>query len=302
MAGARRRRPFVLSVVLGLLLAVLGVTCLARRSGVDALTPKRARALGISHLPSGSREIVSEYSRIRIEERGTVRRLLFVSDDGATALESEMDVTRPQDLLIRYTQAMFASYFFLPRQERVLIVGLGAGSMVRFLEHHDPQLRVDVVEIDPVIVEVAREHFGTRASANVRIFVQDGFDYLKSTSTIYDVVYMDAFLKPAEDTDASGIPLRLKTKAFLRELQGRVHPNGLIVFNVHEPDDLLVIRDVFEETYVFRLEVSGSVAVGASASGRFSKEELLRAGRELDARFQASFSFAEIAERLAPAI
>jgi len=43
---------------------------------------------------------------------------------------------------------MFSSYLFLPRPEHVLIVGLGGGSMVRFLEHHEPDLKIDVVEID----------------------------------------------------------------------------------------------------------------------------------------------------------
>jgi spermidine synthase len=266
----------------------------------NTLTPERASALGVAHLPSGRQEIVSDYSRILIEEAGTVRTLLFVRDDGTTAIESMMDLARPHELLIPYTRAMFSSYLFLPRQERVLIVGLGGGSMVRFLEHHEPELRIDVVEIDPAVIDAARDYFGTHASPRAQIFEQDGFDFLRSTTTVYDVVYMDAFLKPSEDTDDSGTPLRLKTRAFLRGLQERVHPDGLIVFNVNELSDLALLRDVFPQTYVFRLKAPGAVAVGTLSHRRLPIADLRSAARDLDVRFQANFSFVDMVERLEP--
>jgi spermidine synthase len=291
-----RRRLIVLLSVFGLVIALQGGLWLKEwyRSWANTLTPQRAAELGVVYLPSGSEEIVSEYSQILIKERGAVRELYFVREDGSMALESRMDILRPHQQLVTYTQTMFSSYLFLPRQKHVLIVGLGAGSMVRFLEHHEPDLKVDVVEIDPVVIEVARDFFGTRASPTVQILERDGFDFLKTTTTVYDVVYMDAFLKPSEDTDASGTPLRLKTKAFLRGLQERVHAEGLVVFNVNELDDLDVIRDVFAQTYVFQLRATAAaVAVGTSSSRRLSDETLRDLARDLDARFQASFSFVE---------
>jgi len=269
-----------------------------KRSRDEDLTPERAEELGVAPLPSGSYETTSEYSRIRVEASGTVRTLFFVADDGSMAVESRMDVARPHELLVPYTQAMFASYLFMPRHERVLIVGLGGGSMVRFLEHHDPELEVDAVEIDPAVIEVARDCFGTRASEKIRIIEQDAFDFLESSARLYDVIYMDAFLKPSENTDATGIPLRLKTEAFLRDLQTQVHPEGLIVFNVNDLEDLDLLRDVFAETYVFRLGAPGAVAIGTSVGRRATREQLEQAARSLDERFEANFSFVEMVGRL----
>jgi spermidine synthase len=295
-----RRRLAVLLALLGFLVAVQGALLLRARylERAGTLTPERSAELGVSYLPSARKQLESRYSRILVEEMGTVRTLSFVADDGRQAVESRMDVARPHRLLVPYTQTMFASYLFVPRPRRVLIVGLGGGSMVRFLEHYDPEVEIDAVEIDPAVIAVAHDDFGTLPSPRVRIYARDAFEYLRDTTTTYDVIYMDAFLEPSADTDASGTPLRLKTQAFLGDLQQRVHAGGAIVFNLNELDDLEVIREVFAQTYHFGLGAPGAVAVATSAGERRSPEDLLAAARDLDARFQAGFSFADMVERL----
>ena len=109
--------------------------------------------------------------------------------------------------------------------------------MIHFLKHHDPDLRVDVVEIDPVVVKIADLWFGVRSDGKLRILVQDAFEYLTTTRRRYDVIYMDAFLEPSAETDISGVPLRLKAVKFLKSVQKRLKPGGLVVFNVHLYDD-----------------------------------------------------------------
>ena len=115
----------------------------------------------------------------------------------------------------------------------MLIVGLGGGAMVHFLEHYDKDVRVDALEIDPVVAQAADRFFNVRSRGNVRVLVSDGFRYLQETDQAYDVIYMDAFLKPSEQTDSTGTPLSLKTERFYKDVQRHLRRPGVVVFNVN---------------------------------------------------------------------
>jgi len=159
-------------------------------------------------------DIRSDYSHIKLRKLGRVCTLFFVRDNGDEVVETMVNLDHPQDLLIDYTQYMFLSYAHRPEQKKVLVVGLGGGSMVHFLKISDPALKIDVVEIDPQIVDLANKYFQIRSEGNVKIICQDAFKYLAETTEKYDVIYMDAFLKPSQGTDPNGVPLALKTTQF----------------------------------------------------------------------------------------
>ncbi len=254
--------------------------------------------LGVTEL-----ELKSEFSQIVVRKRGNIRSLIFVHDDGLEALESELDLGRPHRLLLPYTRYMFASYLFRPKPERVLIVGLGGGSMVHFLKHHDPDLRVDVVEIDPVVVKIAEVYFGVSSGGKVRILVRDASKYLTTSKERYDVIYMDAFLKPSGKTDISGVPLRLKTVQFFKSVQKRLKPGGVVVFNVHVYDDtketVATIRSAFPQVYVFEVSHRRSlVVVGSLAKQREKRSALRLTAKQIDRRFRADFSFPSLLKDL----
>lgn len=248
-------------------------------------------------------ETRSTFSHIRIRRSGSVRTMIFVRDSGEEAWESQMNLRSPHVLRFTYLQHMFASYLLLPEQNRVMIVGLGGGSMVHFLQKYDPKVRIEAIEIDPVVVELAERFFAVRQNDNVRLVVADAFDYLKRTQNRYDVIYMDAFLKPSAGTDDTGVPLRLRTQEFYRQIQKLLTENGSVVFNINPHDqmqqDIAVISESFPQTYVFSLpESDGVVVVGSMQAERLTATQLKAAGKQIDERFKAAFSFATIAGRL----
>lgn len=243
----------------------------------------------------------SDFSNIRIRENGSVRSLYFFEPPGLEVRQTSLDLKRPGQLLVPYTRTMFASFLFSYPQERVLIVGLGGGSMVRFLNHHFPQTRVDAVEIDPVIVKFADEWFGTRPGPRTRIFTGDAIHYLQRDAGRYDVIYMDAFLEPGADTDSRGIPRRLKTVDFLRGLHDRLNPGGVVAFNlVEQPSlarDLQTISEAFPSIHRFRVPGTRNVTIIASPEAIARPPEALRAtGRRLDHFHQVGFSFARMVD------
>ena len=104
----------------------------------------------------------SDYSHIRVRKQGSVYTLMFVRDSGEEYIQSMVNMKRPYELLNAYCRAMFASYLVQPHPQRMLIVGLGGGAMVHFLEHYDKDLRVDALEIDPVVAQAADRFFNVR--------------------------------------------------------------------------------------------------------------------------------------------
>jgi spermidine synthase len=265
---------------------------LALLASLSPSLPLLAKAMGTGTIEA---EATSDYSHIRIRRQGNMRSMNFVRDNGEEHIQSVWNVKRPYEMLTHYSRLMFASYFFVPQQKRVLIVGLGGGAMVHFYEHYDPDVKVDAVEIDPKVVELAGKYSDVRTQKNTKIITQDAFKYFKEDKTLYDVIYMDAFLKPSEGTDATGQPLRLKTAEFYKGLRQHVATDGIVVINlnVHQgtDDDLATVRGAYPQTYTFKARSPNLIVVGAWEKTRTSSADLRTKARELDQRFKATFSF-----------
>ena len=274
------------------------VACVALLCGTMMAVQAMDRdAGGVEH------EVHSAYSHIRIRRAGTVRTLIFVRDNGEEAFESQVNLKSPHVLRFSYLQHMFANYLLQPKQSKVLIVGLGGGSMVHFLRKYDPEVNVEAVEIDPVVVQLAERYFGMKPQKNVKLIVADAFDHFAKSQSKYDTIYMDAFLKPSATTDETGVPLKLRTIEFYKQIQSRLTEGGSVVFNINPhaemAEDLLTIADAFPQTYVFSLPNSeGLVAVGSMLPDRHDVDTLTNAGKAIDDRFKAGFSFETIASRL----
>lgn len=239
----------------------------------------------------------SDYSHIRIRKRGNVRTMMFVRDNGDEVGETRLDITQPHKLLTPYTQVMFASYLFQPTVKRVAIVGVGGGAMVHFISHHQPGVTVDAVEIDATVLKLAEKYFGLKASDAINLHAADGLKFLAETEHRYDVIFMDAFLKPSGDTDKTGVPLNLKTIEFYKSLKERLTDNGVVAFNLNatpkSAEDVRTISQAFPQVYVFRVGKEANYVVVASPSEkRFTRSQLAAQGRVLDRKMRTNFSFA----------
>jgi spermidine synthase len=209
-------------------------------------------------------------------------------------VETLMDLREPHRLQHPYARTMMAGFVLRPEARSCLLIGLGGGALVRFMQHHFPALSLDVVEIDPVVVEVARDYFGTRPAAGTRFIVEDAYRFVARSQARYDLVLVDAHLHPGEGTDSTGHPDRLKGEAFMRNLQARLAPGGVALFNMIEGRDsgsyVAAVRRAFHETLVFRPPGSGNLVVAATEAP-VSGEQLSRRAQALDAQGGYGFSF-----------
>jgi spermidine synthase len=294
---------------LALLLALTAIIVSVRAAPVAA-KPDQTASGGIPLCGGGHSggdglvfETTSAFSHFYVRDEGARRSLLFRRDSGEIVLETSVDCATPYHLLIGYTRVMFASHFFVPKPKSVLLVGLGGGAMVHFMAHYTPETRVDVVEIDPAIVKAAKDLFGVKEGGNTRIITEDAFKFFGRGSNRYDVIYMDAFLKPSGDTDTTGVPVRLKTEAFLRTLQQRLNPDGVVVWNLngHEAigEDVRAIQKTFAQAYYFKVPGEDNhVVIGSTSSKRVSRPTMESVGAAIDKRLRADFSFAQLAQLL----
>ncbi|MEZ6067294.1 MAG: fused MFS/spermidine synthase [Planctomycetaceae bacterium] len=267
------------------------------------LTTTVAFADGLQGFGPVVHEVRSNYSHIRVREAGTIRTMSFVRDSGEEVIESQVNFRRRDELRVPYTQYMFLNYLYQPEPKRVLIVGLGGGAMVHWLKATDPEVTVDVLEIDPQVVDIASRYFDVRTGGNIRVLTADAFEFFQEPGDKYDVIYMDAFLKPSEATDSTGVPLALKTDEFYQQLKDRLTEQGVVVFNLNQhrelKEDVAAIRAAFPQVDVYRPTTAhGVIVVADTADEAHSPRDLLQRAGELDRRFRTTFSFRLLARGL----
>ena len=162
---------------------------------------------------------------IEVSEEAGVRYLHFGSD----WIQGAMRVARPWSLELDYTREMMACLLLHPEPawpKRALLIGLGAASLTKFLHRHRPRCRITVVEIEPRVVAVARQHFRLpEESAHLNIVIGDGVEFMAEDKGRYDLIMVDGF-------DADARAGMLDTVPFYANCRPRLSDDGLLVVNL----------------------------------------------------------------------
>lgn len=145
---------------------------------------------------------------------------------GSQAIQSAMRLSRPWDLELAYTRAMMGFLMFNPVPQAVLMVGLGGGSLAKFIRKHRPQTRITAVEISPQVVSAARSHFFLpEDDEHLRVRVEDGAAYVPAHPASADVILLDGF-------DAGNQVEALASLAFYQACRRALRPGGVLVVNL----------------------------------------------------------------------
>ena len=158
---------------------------------------------------------------VEVSEEDGVRSLHL----GGDAIQSSIRLARPDELALDYTRAMMAFLLFQPLPREVLMIGLGGGSMARYIHQRMPGTRTTVVEINPKVVAAARGMFQFPADdARLKVEIADGADYVRDHAESADVLLVDGF-------DDGKQPAALCTQAFYDAAQAALRPGGVMVVN-----------------------------------------------------------------------
>jgi len=163
----------------------------------------------------------SEFQRIDIVDTPEFGRVLTL--DGYLML-TEKDEFIYHEMITHVPMAVN------PDISDVLVIGAGDGGTVRELCKYNHIKRIDLVEIDKMVVDLCREHLPQTASAlsdsRVNMYFEDGLKFARSKTNEYDLIIVDS-------TDPFGPGEGLFTKEFYGNCYNALREHGILV-NQHE--------------------------------------------------------------------
>jgi spermidine synthase len=203
-------------------------------------------------------EDTSPYHHIRVIDQNGMRTLCF--DD---ATESRMSIDDPSKGHFEYTEYFHMAWLWNAKITNVLMIGLGGGSAQRSFAQYHPEVKIETVEIDPVVAQVARAYFNFHDSDAQKVRIEDGRVSLRRSTVKQDLIVLDAYIAGRY---GSAIPQHLATKEFFELVRDHLGTNGILAYNVigtmsgwHA--DIVgamyrTLKTVFPQVYVFRANTS----------------------------------------------
>ncbi len=270
-------------------LAILGFLWHRRTAAAAGAAAGTAVVLAIAGAvpPDGPSVVYARdtiYHRITVSDEGTIRYLKL-----DRYWQSARDRSDPLRTVFQYTDFLHLPLLFHPEMRHVLFVGMGGGTAPSRFYRDYPGIQIQIVEIDPGVVETARRLFGLPIGTRLRAAVQDGRLWLRRTSARYDLITLDAYLI---DT----IPFHLATREFYTEAAGHLTPGGIVASNVigavTGPQSRLfraiykTYRSVFPRVYVFPVgggpsEFLQNIILVGTSGPQLSRSEILARAAQL---------------------
>lgn len=203
------------------------------------------------------------YRCIVSEDSGGRRYLQFGRD---SAFQSVVRPGYPLRLELEYTQGMIGGVAFVSEPRRMLMVGVGGGSLPMFLRAAFPSAHIDAVDCDAEVLDVARRYLGFREDAQLHAHLEDGRRFIEAPGPAYDVILLDAF-------GPRGAPRALSTWEFLQAVRARLAPGGVAVSNVHRapnplyPEMFQTWRASFAQLHAFDARTTANrIVVGLTST------------------------------------
>lgn len=148
---------------------------------------------------------------------------------GTDARQTAMALSEPDRLELSYLRAMLIGLVVVRDPSRILILGLGGGSLARFLLHNFPEARIDVVEVRPAMVEVAQNYFGLCPNDRLHIHISEAGEYLNRSlaegAAAPELILVDLF-------DDQGLAPVVLQHDFFAALAAFLGPGGIVCINL----------------------------------------------------------------------
>jgi spermidine synthase len=207
----------------------------------------------------------SLYRNIVVTEDSSRRCMRFTITSRSGQNQSCRFLDSPVELVFPYAKMTLSSLLVKDKPERMLIVGLGGGTLPDTYSRLFPDTEIVISEIDDAVFRVAREFFGFKETDKISVEVGDARVYIKRAGLRgekFDLVILDAF-------NGEYIPEHLMTVEFLEEVKKLLPADGMVVANTFSTSRLYAAesntyRAVFDEIYNIRQAGTGNRVIVAS--------------------------------------
>lgn len=235
--------------------------------GLALLRPKVVAGLGVALVllmprPAAAQQVLFEnysaYHHILVEDIGRQRQIRFDN-----AIQSTMSLDNIYLGGFEYTDFFHVPFIIDPTISSVLFLGLGGGTGPKAFLAAYPKLRIQVAEIDPTVLEVARQFFGVPQDPRLQVNIEDGRVCIQRGKSLYGAIIIDAY---ASGPYGPYLPPHLVTQEFFRAVWQRIQNGGTLVYNIAGKQNNIwsegvqsvyaTLSSVFQVVYVFEARTS----------------------------------------------
>lgn len=228
---------------------------------------------------------------IEIVDKNGERALHF----GSHSRQSSMLINEPNRLHSLYARAMMALLLFNDKPQDVLMIGLGGGTIAKFMLHQFADCRLKVVEYRSGVLKVARSHFGLPFDPRLKIKIGCGAQHVlqqsRSHSELYDLAMIDAY-------DHAGMAPEVSSELFFDNCRTLMTKTGLLVINLWGTDKDLFKQVSWNLGRVFGWRIlflpvrtRGNIIGFAFAEGfpKLGMKDLIEKAQQLEQQYQLEF-------------
>jgi spermidine synthase len=159
---------------------------------------------------------------VQVSEQSGVRMLHL----GSSSVQSAMRLSAPYDLELAYTRCMMAFLPFHPQPRSILMIGLGGGSLAKFVYSRFPQVKTTVIEINTHVIAAARDYFLFPADEErLQVITAEGGAFVEARPASTDVLMVDGF---EDGSQASS----LCSQEFYDDAYAALNQKGVLVVNL----------------------------------------------------------------------
>lgn len=228
---------------------------------------------------------------IQVKQSGDLRTLHFNSEP----TQSAISLKNPNQLQLDYAKAMMSWLLFKDIEEDdLLLMGLGGGSLTKYILDYLPGCRVEAIEYRAEVAKIAHRYFELPHDPRLNIVIDDGARYVLERLSLqrefYDIIMLDAF-------DATGMAESLCNPNFFAACQILLKKNGVLVVNLWNTTEQFKqlfswIGNLFDAKLLF-LPVHGMVNVIGlffhEDTPIYSQRELRKRATHLEKKLQLPF-------------
>jgi spermidine synthase len=260
---------WILKALGGTLLVFPSLLLLLRLRGLPAVVVGcMVGLIALTNAPAPAWEM-PEYYSVVMDEDTPYHHITVVDDKTANVrmlrfdqfVESSIRLEEPYESQAKYTDYFHLAFLLRPQIESAAFIGAGGGIGPRTYRHVNPDMVVDVVDVDQRILDVAIEHFHMPDGEGIHPIAADGRVFLHQTERSYDALILDAF------TIGGRIPFHMTTKEYFELCRESLNEGGVFVMNINsalEGADSEIfmavgatLKQVFPQLYVFAKDLSG---------------------------------------------
>lgn len=214
----------------------------------------------------------SMYRDIMVIESGQNRCMSFSRRGG---LQSCVFTNNMNTLALPYSRGMLAAMVANPGAKKVLVIGLGGGVIPRAIRRIDPAMQIDVIEVDPAVLKVAKRYFSYREDPGLHTYIGDARIFVRRQARLgvhYDLIMIDAFGR-------FYVPEHMMTREFITEVKSLLAPGGVVSSNTFSqgllaPYEAATYQSVFGETRILDMMMGSRIIL--AGRDRLPPAEVLR--------------------------